>query len=123
MGTEMDAIQKLQLGEDSRLRDVGAQLYLEEAQGAQMAAQNAQREAAQATAQGFSSVESGLQQGLSQLALYPEGLGRKEIKATKVVPIIDPTTSNKRANPYLSPKPQLDPFNPWDTYNNFERTS
>lgn len=70
MGTEMDAIQKLQLGEDSRLRDVGVQLDLGEAEGAQMAAQNAQAAAAQATAQGFSSVESMAQQGLAMAPLY-----------------------------------------------------
>ena len=49
MGTEMDAIQKLQLGEDSRLRDVGVQLDLGEAEGAQLAAQNAQTAAAPQT--------------------------------------------------------------------------
>ena len=123
MGTEMDAIQKLQLGEDSRLRDVGVQLDLGEAEGAQLAAQNAQMAAAQATAQGFSSVESMAQQGLAMAPLYSKGFkGRK--KDTNLNGPPQTSNFNKGVNPYFSPKPQLDTFNPWDGYTtNLENTA
>lgn len=70
MGKEMSDIEKMQLAEESRLRDVGAQLDLSEAEGAQMAARDAQEAAAAATAQGFQGLTSLAQQGVDQLALY-----------------------------------------------------
>jgi vacuolar-type H+-ATPase subunit H/type II secretory pathway pseudopilin PulG len=72
MGKEMTDIEKLQLGEDSRLRDVGVQLDLGEAEGAQAAARDAQQAAAAATSQAWQGVASTAQQGLAMVSLYPK---------------------------------------------------
>ena len=52
MGQELTALESKQLGEESRLRDVGVQLDLGEVEGAQLAAANAQELAAQVIAEG-----------------------------------------------------------------------
>lgn len=140
MGTEMDAIQKLQLGEDSRLRDVGVQLDLGEVEGAQMAAQNAQAAAAQATAQGFSSVESMAQQGLAMAPLYmkqpqqggggapiaTKNMSLPQANLTLAPELVGPTNlmTQNNINPYNTPpkpKAKVGPmdFNAMD-YNKLE---
>jgi hypothetical protein len=70
MGREMQQLQQLTAQEESRLRDVGAQLDLEEVAGAQLAAANAQELAAQAQQQGMEGVVSLGQQAVSYLPLY-----------------------------------------------------
>jgi len=72
MGREMTEIERLKLAEDSRLRDVGAQLDLGEAEGAQLAARDAGQAAAAATEQGFASIQSGIQQGIKGAELYKQ---------------------------------------------------
>jgi type II secretory pathway pseudopilin PulG len=67
---KMDTIENRQLAEDSRLRDLGAQLDLGVAEGAQMAAANAEEASNAATAQGIQGVMSMGQQGLNMLPLY-----------------------------------------------------
>jgi len=71
MGKEMDAIQAQQIAEDSRLRDLGVQLDLGEAEGAQNAARSAEEASTAATAQGIQGVMSTAQQGLGMVNLYP----------------------------------------------------
>jgi len=78
MGREMTDIEKLQLAEDSRLRDAKANLDLAEAQGAQQAAHDAGAEAARATAQGMAGLTSMAQQGLNLVPLYGQSAAAKQ---------------------------------------------
>lgn len=78
MGKEMTDIEKLQLAEDSRLRDIGAQLDLGEVEGAQLAARDAQEAAAAATKAGWQGVASTAQQGLGMVPLFTGTPGARQ---------------------------------------------
>jgi hypothetical protein len=71
MGQEMTALENKQLAEQSRLRDVGVQLDLEEVAGAQLAQANAERLRAQAQTQGWQGVASLGQQAAQLAPLFP----------------------------------------------------
>jgi len=58
MGQDLQQLEMLSAQEDSRLRDIGVQLDLEEVAGAQLAAANAQELQAQAVKQGMEGVTS-----------------------------------------------------------------
>lgn len=58
MGQELLGLEKLTAAEESRLRDAGVNLDLGEVQGAQLAARDAQKLAAQATQQGMQGITS-----------------------------------------------------------------
>jgi len=58
MGQEMLGLEKLTVAEESRLRDAGVNLDLGEVAGAQLAARDAQKLAAQATQQGMQGITS-----------------------------------------------------------------
>jgi len=79
-GQELSALEKLSAQEDSRLRDVGAQLDLGEVAGAQLAAANAQELGAQATQQAMQGVQSMGQQIASFSPLY------EKTKESAIVP-------------------------------------
>jgi len=81
MGQEMTDIEKLKLAEDSRLRDVGVQLDLEEVGGQQQMAADAQRAAAAATAQGLEGITSAGQQIGAGLDLYGKQSAKSAAKA------------------------------------------
>jgi hypothetical protein len=70
MGKEMTDIENKQLAEQSRLRDLGVQMDLGTAEGAQMAAANAEQASTAATQQGIQGISSMAQQGLNLLPLY-----------------------------------------------------
>lgn len=70
MGAEMTDIENKQIAEQSRLRDLGVQLDLGEVEGAQQAAADAERAAAQSTSEGFQGLSSTLQQGLAMVPLF-----------------------------------------------------
>jgi len=70
MGKEMTDIEKQQIEEQSRLRDLNTQLDLGQVEGANVAAANASEAAAAANQQGFQGVASTLQQGLSMVPLF-----------------------------------------------------
>lgn len=72
MGQELTALEKASAEEESRLRDIGVQLDLGEATGAQQAAADAASARAAAMQQGFSSGASALQSGLSLVPLYQQ---------------------------------------------------
>jgi hypothetical protein len=72
MGQELSNLEKLSAQEDSRLRDVGTQLDLEEVAGAQLKAANAQELAAQAEQQGWQGVVSTAGQVASALPLFAQ---------------------------------------------------
>jgi vacuolar-type H+-ATPase subunit H len=79
MGQELSALEKLSAQEDSRLRDVGTQLDLEEVAGAQLAAANAQELSAQSMQQGMQGVTSLTQQlGETFVPLYEKSQSAKE---------------------------------------------
>lgn len=72
MGQELAGLERLSAQEDSRLRDIGTQLDLEEVAGAQLAAANAQELAAQAEQQGWQGVVSTAGQVASALPLFAQ---------------------------------------------------
>ncbi len=78
MGQELAGLEKLSAQEDTRLRDIGTQLDLEELAGAQLAAKNAQELSVQATQQGFQGVTSMAQQLSSFAPLYQKGASARQ---------------------------------------------
>lgn len=91
MGQELNEIQKQVVDENSRLRDIGVQLDLGEAEGAQLAARDAEEARAQAMSEGFQGVASTLQQGLAMVPLYQKSasvnqLGRMQSEAQRLNP-------------------------------------
>jgi len=71
-GQELSALEKLSAQEDSRLRDVGAQLDLGEVEGAQLAAANAQELKTQAQNQAFQGVVNTAKQAAQFVPLFPK---------------------------------------------------
>jgi hypothetical protein len=78
MGEDLSKIESDIINEESRLRDVGIQLDLGEAEGAQLAARDAQEAATAATMEGFQGVASTLQQGLDFIPLYQQSRSAKQ---------------------------------------------
>lgn len=81
MGKEMSDLQKMTAQEESRLRDVGVQLDLAEAQGAQEAAARAEELKTQAMQEGLQGATSMVQQGISMIPLYRQNMGRQKAAA------------------------------------------
>lgn len=73
MSKELSDLEKMSAKEDSRLRDVGVQIDLEEAAGAQQAAADAQKARAAAIQQGFEGLTSLASQGLEAAPLFGKG--------------------------------------------------
>ncbi len=78
MGKEMMDIQKQQIAEQSRLRDLNVQLDLGEVEGAQLAARDAQEAATASMEQGFQGLTSMAQQGLDMIPLYQKTAGVRQ---------------------------------------------
>ena len=72
MGAEMTDIQKQQIAEESRLRDLKVQLDLGEVEGQQMIAANAEEAAEAQTQQGIQGAMSLGMQGLNMIDLFPK---------------------------------------------------
>lgn len=70
MGQELTDINKQVINEESRLRDLNAQLDLGEVEGAQLAARDAQEARTSAMTQGFQGLASMGQQALAMVPLY-----------------------------------------------------
>ena len=84
MGQELTALEKLTAAENSRLRDVGAQINLEEVAGANLAAANYNNLAGQAETQGM----KGLVQGAKSLvSMFPFYMKQKGIDHKTGLPI------------------------------------
>jgi hypothetical protein len=81
-GQELTALERLSAQEESRLRDVGAQLDLGEVEGAQLAAANAQELRARSMEQGMQGVTSLGKQAVSYIPLF----GGKDAKTSDVLP-------------------------------------
>jgi hypothetical protein len=70
MGQDLMALEKLSAAEDSRLRDVGAQINMEEAAGAQLARANFDSMAGRATTQGIQGLVKGVESLATSIPLY-----------------------------------------------------
>jgi hypothetical protein len=70
MGQDLMALEKLSAAEDSRLRDVGAQISMEEAAGAQLARANFEELAGRATTQGLQGIVNAGGSMAQSLPLY-----------------------------------------------------
>jgi hypothetical protein len=105
MGREMQQLEQLTAQEQSRLRDVGAQLDLEEVADAQLAAANSQELAAQAQQQGMEGLISLGQQGVSQIPLFQKTpiVNTPNTAPTQKQPIM-PTTSRVSITPTQAPQ-------------------
>jgi hypothetical protein len=79
----MTDIEKDIINEDARLADLGMQLNLEEAAGAQIAGKQAEENSAAAMMQGFQGATSALQQGLAMVPLYPKTNTRTPVEGLK----------------------------------------
>jgi hypothetical protein len=77
-GEELSDLAKLSATEESRLRDIGVQLDLEEVAGAQQAASDAQQAAASATQAGFAGLTSMGSQLIDMAPLYGQDLGAQQ---------------------------------------------
>jgi len=84
MGKELTELEKATAMEESRLRDVGVQLDLEEAEGAQMAAAQAQEAAQKATAEGVQGVTSFIGQAAATAPLYAKSLKNQKQALSQV---------------------------------------
>jgi len=81
MGQELMNLEKLSATEESRLRDVGVQLDLGEAAGAQQAAADAQQARSAAMAQGFQGVSSMAGYAAEMVPLYMQTAASKQFGA------------------------------------------
>ena len=79
MADEMTNIEAAVLEEESRLRDLGVGLDLEEVAGQQMMAADAQRAAAASTQQGFQSALGAAKLAVEQVPLYREDKVAKQL--------------------------------------------
>lgn len=79
MGQELSALEKATAEEESRLRDVGVQLDLEEVQGAQQKAADLQAASAQSIMQGVGSLASAVSSVGEAASLYGKGAGSKSL--------------------------------------------
>lgn len=82
-GKEMADLAKLSAAEESRLRDIGVQLDMEEAAGAQLASRDAQEARAAYMAQGFEGLTSAVQQGVAAAPLYGSNIGDQKSALAK----------------------------------------
>jgi len=85
MNQDLQQLEMLSAQEDSRLRDIGVQLDLEEVAGAQLAAANAQELAASATAQGMEGLTSLGSQLAEQAPLFEKSASAKQIRGMERV--------------------------------------
>lgn len=72
---ELNRIEELVAKEESRLRDLGVQLDLQEVAGAQQAAADAEQQRQAAIQQGIQSAGAAAQQGLAMVPLFSQNIG------------------------------------------------
>ena len=77
-GEELSDLAKLSATEESRLRDIGVQLDLEEVAGAQQAASDAQQAAAAATTAGIAGIQSMGSQVIDMAPLYGQNIAAQQ---------------------------------------------
>jgi len=106
MGQELTDLAKLTAAEESRLRDVGVGLDLEEVAGAQLAAANAQEMGAQAVQQGMQGITSLGQQVAEAVPLF----GKKPLNVGLAAPKTDMT--QQTATALRAELPKTTKYNP-----------
>ena len=106
MGGEMMDLERLSAMEDSRLRDIGVQLDLEEAAGAQLAARDAQEAAAAATAQGMAGIQAIGQTAIQAAPLYMKNISAEKaaLSSTQMTPA-EADAFRSAANPGIAGPP------------------
>jgi len=114
MGQEMLGLEKLSAQEDARLRDVGVQLDLAEAEGAQLAAAQSAEAANLATQQGIQGVISLVGQGASLVPLYQKQKGIDPLTGLPIVPAATTTPTSLATNNTPLTAPQVAQMNPQD---------
>jgi hypothetical protein len=111
MGEKMSAIELQSLEEESRLRDLNAQLSLGQVEGAQLAAANAQEAAMAANQQGYEGIVSGIQQGVAMIPLF-KGDGGITIsgsdKGPGANPLFQSSASDQFSSSVSAPGPGVD---------------
>jgi hypothetical protein len=83
MAEDLMGLDKLVAAEDSRIAGALAGIDLQAAEGAQLAARDAQQAAAASTAQGFQSLQSGAQQLYEAAPLFDKSQGMKQYDKLK----------------------------------------
>jgi hypothetical protein len=118
MGKEMSDLEKLTAQEESRLRDVGVQLSMEEAAGAQQAAADAQRAAAQATQAGIQGIQSMGQQALQMAPLYGKAKtpAPAQLSGAQIAASSTPNTSGVMQTTKLAPFRNIPLLDMYGTY-------
>jgi hypothetical protein len=118
MSKEIQNIEMLKADEEARLRDMKTRLDMEranidkgEAEGAQLAARDAQQAAAAATQQGFQSLTSMGQQAIQMAPLYGQDLGAQKSAVYTAVGKDDPAMINLRTQDYNGQQIGLIDFN------------
>jgi hypothetical protein len=112
MGQELSALEKLSAAEDSRLRDIGTQINLEEVAGANLAAANYNNLAGQAETQGMKGLVQGAQSLTSMVPLY---MKQKGIDPTTGLKIIPPPPTPQGATPPATTTPVAQATTPTGT--------
>lgn len=111
MAKELTDLKKLSAEEDSRLRDIGVQLDLGEAEGAQLAARDAQEARTAAITQGMQGITSLAQTGMELAPLYGQNLGAQKSAVYTAVGKDDPAMINLRTQDYNGQQIGLIDFN------------
>jgi hypothetical protein len=126
MGQEMLGLEKLSAQEESRLRDVGVELDLSEAEGAQIAAAQAAEAANMATAQGVEGIVSMGQQAVSMVPLYSRNIGAEKAALAQSGLGAFSSMSNKEYRKFtrgLTPEQRTKMFSNPDFLKAYEQTS
>lgn len=76
--SKLEELERLTAGEESRLKDIGAQISLDEAAGAQAAAANAAEMEQMALAQGMEGVTSAIGQAAEMVPLFAKNKGARQ---------------------------------------------
>jgi len=100
MGQELMGLEKLTAQEESRLRDINANISLQEAQGYQQMAADAQEASAKSIQQGFGALQTGIQQGIQMIPLYPK---KGEKKTTPTTDTNNFVMQNRQNQPAYDP--------------------
>lgn len=136
MGQDLMNLEKLSAAEEARLAGLGYNLDLEEVKGAQQAARDAERLAAQATQQGMQGIQSIAQQGLNTFVpLFSKGdMGAQDSSMTQGASPIPSAANNlvqsqlpssydapsylQAQEPFRFYNPQQNTVNPFLSYQN-----
>ena len=114
MGQELLGLEKLSAEEDARLRDMQAQLDLEEVAGAQMAQANAEEARQKAISEGIQGAVSTVGQAAAMVPLYQQNVSAQKFAASQIAsPTADAGVqnftdmSNRQFKSYMKQNPDV----------------